>query len=86
MSCPCGPAPDSFVDAYTKRFGQAPGTYSVEAYDAAAILLKGIDSGAVTRPALRLRRRLDGQGLARRYKWTDTGELTSNLIWIYKVQ
>ena len=36
-----------------QRFGQAPGTYSVEAYDAAAILLKGIDSGAVTRPALR---------------------------------
>ena len=53
MSCPCGPAPDAFVDAYTKKFGQAPGTYSVEAYDAAAILLKGIDSGAVTRPALR---------------------------------
>ena len=50
VSCPCGPAPDAFVDAYTKKFGQAPGTYSVEAYDAAAILLKGIDSGAVTRP------------------------------------
>ncbi|MCB0936123.1 MAG: branched-chain amino acid ABC transporter substrate-binding protein [Mycobacterium sp.] len=87
VSCPCGPAPDAFVDAYTKKFGQAPGTYSVEAYDAAAILLKGIDSGAVTRPALRdFVAGYDGQGLARRYKWTDTGELTSNLIWIYKVQ
>ena len=87
LSCPCGPASGAFVDAYTKSSGQAPGTYSVEAYDAATILLKGIDSGAVTRPAL-----LDfvtgynGQGLARKYQWTDTGELTSNLIWIYKVQ
>lgn len=87
ISCPCGPATGSFVDLYTKAFGQAPGTYSVEAYDAATILLKGIDSGAVTRPAL-----LDfvqgyqGQGLGREYRWTDTGELTSNLIWIYKVQ
>ena len=87
LSCPCGPASGAFVDAYTKSAGQAPGTYSVEAYDAATILLKGIDSGAVTRPAL-----LDfvtgynGQGLARKYQWTDTGELTSNLIWIYKVQ
>ena len=87
LSCPCGPASGTFVDAYTKALGQAPGTYSVEAYDAATILLKGIDSGAITRPAL-----LDfvtgynGQGLARTYQWTDTGELTSNLIWIYKVQ
>lgn len=87
ISCPCGPAPSGFADNYTKEFGQAPGTYSVEAYDAATILLAGIDSGAVTRPAL-----LDfvsnysGQGLARSYRWTDTGELTSNLIWIYTVQ
>ena len=87
LSCPCGPATGSFVDAYTKSSGQAPGTYSVEAYDAATILLKGIDSGAVTRPALLdFVTSYDGQGLARKYQWTDTGELTSNLIWIYKVQ
>ena len=47
----------------------------------------GIDSGAVTRPAL-----LDfvskyvGQGVARKYEWNDKGELTTTLIWIYKVQ
>lgn len=87
LSCPCGPATGSFVEAYTKAFGQAPGTYSVEAYDAATILLKGIDSGAVTRPALlSFVQGYDGQGLARKYRWTDTGELTSNSIWIYRVQ
>jgi branched-chain amino acid transport system substrate-binding protein len=87
LSCPCGPAPASFSDEYTKKFGQAPGTYSVEAYDLATILLTGIDSGAVTRDALlEFVRGYAGQGLAREYQWTDTGELTSNLIWIYKVQ
>ncbi|MEX0581154.1 MAG: branched-chain amino acid ABC transporter substrate-binding protein [Mycobacterium sp.] len=87
LSCPCGPAPASFSEAYTDEFGQAPGTYSVEAYDLAAILLKGIDSGAITREALlEFVRGYTGQGVAREYRWTDTGELTSNMIWIYKVQ
>ncbi|MGB6108897.1 MAG: branched-chain amino acid ABC transporter substrate-binding protein [Mycobacterium sp.] len=87
LSCPCGPAPTSFSEAYTAEFGQAPGTYSVEAYDLAAILLKGIDSGAITREALlEFVRGYTGQGVAREYRWTDTGELTSNMIWIYKVQ
>ena len=87
LSCPCGPAPASFSDEYSKKFGQAPGTYSVEAYDLATILLTGIDSGAVTRDALlEFVRGYSGQGLAREYQWTDTGELTSNMIWIYKVQ
>ena len=87
LSCPCGPATGTFAADYTKKFGQAPGTYSTEGYDLATILAKGIDSGAVTREAL-----LDfvskyvGQGLARKYEWTDKGELTTTLIWIYKVQ
>lgn len=87
LSCPCGPATGAFAEEYTKEFGEAPGTYSLESYDLTTILLKGIDSGAVTRPAL-----LDfvtnyqGQGVARRYQWTDKGELTSNLIWIYEVK
>lgn len=87
LSCPCGPAPADFVEQYTKEFGQAPGTYSMEAYDAATILLAGIDSGAVTRDALlNYVTNYDGQGLARQYKWNDKGELNSNMIWIYKVQ
>jgi len=50
-------------------------------------LAKGIDSGAVTREALlNFAKTYDGQGVARKYQWTDTGELTTTLIWIYKVQ
>lgn len=87
LSCPCGPATGQFLEEYTGKFGQPPGTYSVEAYDAATILLKGIDGGAISRSALLdFVRGYNGQGLARNYQWTPDGELTSNLIWIYKVQ
>ncbi len=87
LSCPCGPPTGAFAEAYTKKFGQAPGTYSLESYDLATILLTGIDSGAITRPALLdFVRGYQGQGVARTYQWTANGELTSDLIWIYKVQ
>jgi branched-chain amino acid transport system substrate-binding protein len=87
LSCPCGPASAEFADAYTKKFGQAPGTYSTEGYDLGTILAKGIDSGANTRETLlSFVRDYEGQGVARKYQWTDTGELTTTLIWIYEVQ
>jgi branched-chain amino acid transport system substrate-binding protein len=87
LSCPCGPAVGPFVEEYTKKFGQEPGTYSPEGYDLGTILLKGIDSGAITRPALlEFVRNYNGQGIARKYQWAPNGELTSSLIWIYKVQ
>ncbi|MBU3750824.1 MAG: branched-chain amino acid ABC transporter substrate-binding protein [Mycobacterium sp.] len=87
LSCPCGPASAAFAEEYTKKFGQVPGTYSTEGYDLGTILAKGISSGAVTRDALLdFVRNYEGQGVARKYQWTDTGELTTTLIWIYKVQ
>jgi branched-chain amino acid transport system substrate-binding protein len=87
LSCPCGPATGSFADEYTKKFGQAPGTYSTEGYDLGTVLLKGIDAGKITRPdLLDWVKNYNGQGVARKYQWTDKGELTTTLIWIYKVQ
>lgn len=87
LSCPCGPASKEFIDEYTKKFGDAPGTYSTEGFDVATVLLKGIDSGAHTRAALLdYVRKYDGQGIARSYQWGPNGELTSTLIWMYKVQ
>jgi branched-chain amino acid transport system substrate-binding protein len=87
LSCPCGPATGAFADEYTKKFGQAPGTYSTEGYDLGTVLLKGIDAGKITRPdLLEWVRNYNGQGVARKYQWTDNGELTTTLIWIYKVQ
>lgn len=87
LSCPCGPATGAFADEYSKKFNQDPGTYSTEAYDLGTIMMKGIDSGAITRPALLdYVRNYDGRGVGRRYQWTPEGELTTNLIWMYKVQ
>lgn len=87
LSCPCAPATGAFAEEYTQKFNQAPGTYSAEGYDLGTIMVKGIDSGAITRPALlEFVRNYEGQGIARKYQWTPTGELTTNLIWIYKVQ
>ncbi|MBV9090819.1 MAG: branched-chain amino acid ABC transporter substrate-binding protein [Mycobacteriaceae bacterium] len=87
LSCPCGPATKQFADEYTHKFKQEPGTYSTEGYDLGTILLKGIDTGAITRPALLdYVRTYNGQGVGRRYQWTPSGELTTTLIWMYKVQ
>ncbi len=42
LSCPCGPAPDSFASAYKASSGFDAGTYSTEGYDLTTIVLKGI--------------------------------------------
>ena len=87
ISCPCGPATGTFADEYNRKFNQEAGTYSSEGYDLGTILLKGIDSGAITRPALlEYVRNYNGQGVSRNYQWGPTGELTTSLIWMYKVQ
>ncbi|WP_280500394.1 branched-chain amino acid ABC transporter substrate-binding protein [Nocardia farcinica] len=87
LTCPCGPAPEQFAKDYEALNGQAPGVYSVEAYDLATILAKGIDSGKVTRPdLLEFVRSYDGPGLARQYKWSPNGELANAQIWIYEVE
>ena len=87
LSCPCSPDPDWFVEAYRERFGTGPGPYSAEGYDLATIMLNGIDAGMLVRPQmLHWMRHYNGQGVARRYQWTETGELTQPTIWIYKVQ
>lgn len=87
LTCPCGPAPEKFAAAYLALNNEPSGVYSVEAYDLATILVKGIDSGKVTRPdLLEYVRSYDGDGLARHYKWNPNGELANALIWIYTVK
>jgi branched-chain amino acid transport system substrate-binding protein len=87
LSCPCGPAPRWFIDQYRALFGVAPGSYSAEGYDLATIMLKGIDGGMRTRPEmLEWMRHYEGQGVARRYRWTSTGELANPTVWIYAVR
>ncbi|HWD01636.1 MAG TPA: branched-chain amino acid ABC transporter substrate-binding protein [Amycolatopsis sp.] len=89
FTCPCVPADQftKFTDAYKKATGADPGTYSPEAYDVATILLKGIDAGKTTRPALLdFVKNYDGQGLTKHFKWDDKGELAATTVWTYKVE
>ncbi|MGV9827512.1 branched-chain amino acid ABC transporter substrate-binding protein [Gordonia sp. NPDC003429] len=87
LSCPCGPAPSEFAQQYKAAFNQEPGVYSVEAYDIAAIMMKGIAEGNNTRPKLlEYISKYSGPGLARQYSWTPKGELSTSLIWVYEVK
>jgi branched-chain amino acid transport system substrate-binding protein len=79
--------PDWFVAAYRAKFGQRPGAYAAEGYDLATIMLNGIDTGMLVRPQmLDWMRHYSGKGVARRYQWTERGELSEPTVWIYKVQ
>ena len=87
LTCPCGPAPAAYATKYQAKFNQAPGTYSVEGYDLATIILKGIDSGITDRSKMvDFVRAYDGYGLAKHYKWDSTGELGATTTWIYQVK
>ncbi len=80
LSCPCGPATGTFAEEYTKAFNQEPGTYSAEGYDLGTIMLKGIDSGTITRPdAAGVRAQLRRSGRGRKYQWTPTGRADHHL-------
>ncbi|KHL19169.1 branched-chain amino acid transport system substrate-binding protein [Mumia flava] len=90
FTCACVPGElyEDFADAYAEvADGADPGTYSVEAYDAATVLLAGIDAGATTRADLKdWVRDYDAPGLARHYRWDEIGELESGRVQAYAVR
>ena len=89
FTCPCIPGEliKEFSTAYKGVSGnKEPGTYSVEGYDAATVLLSGIDKGKTTRPALKdYVKTYDAQGLSKKYKWDATGELAELPVYGYRV-
>jgi len=90
FTCPCtdGSLIPAFTAAYEKvSGGTAPGTYSLEGYDAATVLLKGIDSGKTDRASLlAFVTSYNGDGLSKHLQWGSNGELTSSAVYGYKVQ
>jgi branched-chain amino acid transport system substrate-binding protein len=89
FTCPCVPADQftEFTEGYKALAGKDPGTYSPEGYDLATILLKGIDSGVTDRAGLLdFVKNYDGQGLTKKFKWDDKGELAETTVWTYKVE
>jgi len=90
FTCPCtdGSLIPSFTTAYEQvSGGTAPGTYSLEGYDATTVMLKGIDSGKIDRASLLAYvKTYNGNGLSKHFQWTSTGELQSSTVYGYKVQ
>ncbi|GAA2087946.1 branched-chain amino acid ABC transporter substrate-binding protein [Pseudolysinimonas kribbensis] len=88
FTCPCIPGeliPD-FEKAYNTAFNAEPGTYSIEGYDSATILLAGIDKGNTDRAKLLdWVKNYDADGLSKHYKWDSTGELQAPAVYGYKV-
>lgn len=91
LTCPCTPADKakgSFAADFKAAYGRVPGTYSAEGYDAANILLAGLDAGVTTRKAmLEHVNRYAGEGVAGAYKFDATGENSSaTSVWAYRVE
>lgn len=90
FTCPCIPGEliPEFAEAYTKTAGGTePGTYSIEGYDAATVLLAGIDAGNLDRASLlRWVTDYDAAGLSKHYKWNEKGELQEPDVYGYKAE
>ncbi len=75
----------SFTAAYRAAFGSSPGSYALEAYDAAKVFLAGLNSGAATRPdMLSFVNHYNAPGLTKRIAFSSTGEPVHPPLWIYK--
>lgn len=90
ITCPCIPADDpavaEFAAAYEAEFGEAPGTYAAEAYDATNIFLDGIADGIDNREdMLAFVNDYDEAGVTKQLKFDETGEPADVHVYAYTV-
>lgn len=86
--CPCAPGElvPEFASAYSAAARAAPGTYSIEAYEAVTVLLAVIDAGRTDRVGVLAEARdHDGLGFTKRYRWTPSGEPVDPPVSAYRV-
>jgi branched-chain amino acid transport system substrate-binding protein len=97
ITCPCIPADDpevatnpataEFAEAYEAEFGEAPGTYAAEAYDAATIFLDGIAEGIDNREEmLTFVNEYDEEGVTKQLAFDEKGEPSDVHVYAYKVE
>lgn len=91
ITCPCIPDTDpavaDFAKQYEDEFGEAPGTYAAEAYDAANIFLDGLKDGADTREKmLEFVNAYDKKGITKQLKFDEAGEPADVHVYAYTVK
>jgi branched-chain amino acid transport system substrate-binding protein len=91
ITCPCIPAEDpnvaDFAAAFEEEFGNAPGTYAAEAYDAASIFLDGIAEGIDNREdMLAFVNEYDEEGITKQLSFDEKGEPSDVHVYAYKVE
>jgi branched-chain amino acid transport system substrate-binding protein len=92
FTCPCldptvDPKFSSFVTAYTALANAAPGTYSVEAYDATNALISVLKTGGTNNTRATVLagvKTVDVQGLSKQVKFLPTGEVQGTTIYVYE--
>jgi branched-chain amino acid transport system substrate-binding protein len=90
VTCPCSPTEKSggtFATDYKTKWSVDAGSYSDVAFDAANILLAGLDASNTTAAKMNTYlSTVDYKGIANEYKFTSTGELDPSLlkVWSYK--
>lgn len=88
FTCSCASADGlpGFAEKFRSAMLRPLGTYSLEGFDAATVLLAGIDAGHQDRKSLlTFVGKYRGQGLSNPLEWDAKGELRKPSAWIYTV-
>ena len=88
IACPCKDGTKDFLASWNKKYGEVPGTYGAEYYDATNVFLKVIKAGAKNRAAvLAAVKAYEGIGITKEIKFTKNGEATeAGTIYVYEVK
>lgn len=92
ITCPCLPADKAggtFSADYQKEYGQAPGSYGAEGFDAAQIFVDAFKDGKKSRAdILAYVKAYDKQGVSKYIKFADNGDVDPSkvVIWSYQIK
>jgi branched-chain amino acid transport system substrate-binding protein len=89
VMCPCAPIEEdsTFAADFEEEFGNAPGAYAAEGYDAMSVFLAALDDGARTREdVLAFVNDYQGEGLSKDIAFDDNGDVPKEQVsyWAYK--
>jgi branched-chain amino acid transport system substrate-binding protein len=92
ITCPCLPADKAggtFAADYQAEYGQAPGSYGAEGFDAAKIYVDAFEAGKTTRAdILAFVNAYDKQGVSKYIKFDSHGDVDPSkvVVWAYEMK